>query len=196
MSFIKFVQKVLDEGDKKKSKDDILRFQYGCAMIYFDLPEIKQIHSKIKDEELYKTREEGYGMECDPHVTLLFGLHSDEVEDDTIMDICGRRGYKDVILKNISLFKNKEFDVIKFDAEGEDLYYINSLLVKYPHTTDYPDYHPHCTIAYVKAGMGEEVLKRIKGDIELEIVPKEVVYSKPDRSKVTKALTDYDNLSV
>jgi len=50
-------------------------------------------------------------------------------------------------------------------------------MAEYPHTTDYPDYHPHMTIAYVKKGMGKKYAEDLK---DFSITPDKFVYSKID----------------
>lgn len=187
MNFSQKLVSIAENADKKKPVDN--RFEFGCAMVYFDFPEMKELQSKIKKDEIYDPAQgESYGLEHEPHVTLLFGLHDEEIEDKTVMDICGLRNYEDTTLEGISLFKNPDFEVLKFDVKGKDLHYINKILTELPHTTRYPDYHPHATIAYLKPGTGDEVVKRLKADDSYQIVPKEIVYSKTNKSKVKKAI--------
>jgi len=84
-------------------------------------------------------------------------------------------------LKKISIFENDNFDVVKFDIIGDSktkLNKMNAKLVKLPHTTDYPDYHPHTTIAYVKAGTGNDYTKTLSKEDSLVVKPNKVVYSK------------------
>ena len=50
-----------------------------------------------------------------------------------------------------SLFENPKYDVLKFDVISPLLNKINKKLTKeLPYTSDFPDYHAHCTIAYIK----------------------------------------------
>jgi 2'-5' RNA ligase len=154
------------------------KYEYGCSMLHFDFPEMKIIQDEIDKDDLH---EEKGGLETDPHVTLLYGLHSDEIEDGIVLDQSSK-GIKSMGLGNLSLFENGEFDVLKFDVEAPFLYSINKELSKLPHTTEYPDYHPHCTIAYLKSGTGKKYTKSFKGRI-FEVFPTKVVYSKPDGTK-------------
>ena len=41
----------------------------GCAMLYFDFPDMEKIHDMIDDDDLYE--EEGFGLEEETHLTLL-----------------------------------------------------------------------------------------------------------------------------
>jgi 2'-5' RNA ligase len=163
--------------EKKRDKYD-----YGCAMLYFDLPEMKEIHGKIANEDLYT--EEGsrsYGVEKEPHVTLLYGLHQ-EVEDDNVLNCCSGQDFKEIVLENVSCFENEKYDVLKFDVKGKSLHECNEKLTKLPHTTDYPDYHPHSTIAYLKKGKGKKYIEMMK-ELSHAAVPHSIVYSKPDGSR-------------
>jgi 2'-5' RNA ligase len=176
--------KIMEKTNKKKNN----RLEYGCAMLFFDFPGMKSLQDKIKPEEIYET-EEGYGLEHEPHVTLLFGLHADEIkDDDDVLDVCLQKKYEKVTLNGLSLFKNELFEVLKFDVVGDDLYYVNNILKDMPHTTDYPNYHPHTTIAYILKGKGDEVVKRLGKHKPYKIIPKSIVYSKPNGTKKTVKL--------
>lgn len=165
-------------------------YDYGCSMLYFEFPEMEKIHAMIDPEHVYVNDDDStFGLEKEPHVTLLYGLHSDEISDDDVI-AHSKDDHENVTLHNPSLFENEKYDVLKFDAKGESLHAANKRLVKFPHTTNFPDYHPHCTIAYLKSGKGKEVLKVLKEKLDPEygVECKEIVYSKPDGTKVKHSL--------
>jgi 2'-5' RNA ligase len=166
-------------SEKKAEKDDDKKYPFGCSMLYFDFPQMKTLHDEIDQDDIYE--EDGHGLETEPHVTLLYGLHSDKIKDDDVLD-ASSKGIMSIGLGNPSLFENDKYDVLKFDAEAPFLHKINKELTKLPHTNDYPDYHPHCTIAYLKPGTGKKYTKLFKGRI-YEVFPTKVVYSKPDGTK-------------
>jgi 2'-5' RNA ligase len=162
-------------------------YEYGCAMVYFDYPGMNKIQDAIDPDHLYE--EEGdrsYGLEDEPHVTLLYGIHSDEVDEADVMRITAQQ-IPAMVLTNASAFENGKFDVLKFDVDCEKLHEINAELCKLPHTTNFPDYHPHATIAYLKPGMAEKYIEQFK-NIKEEVKPTHIVYSKPDGTKVKKSL--------
>jgi hypothetical protein len=167
-------------------------YEYGCVMLYFDFPELNKISSVIEEDDIYTVEgDRSYGIEDEPHVTLLYGLHQ-EVKDSEVFNIIENYNITDLKLYNISAFKNDKFDVLKFDVGysvkgGSFLQKINKDLSALPHTTDYPDYHPHSTIAYLKKGMSDKYINMFK-DIEYVINPKYTVYSKPDGTKVKKSI--------
>ena len=165
-------------------------YEYGCMMIYFDFPEMNNLHSKIEKEDLY-TGEEGetsrYGLENEPHVTLLYGLHSDKLSDEEVMKSVDKSQVKNLKLHNMSSFDNEKYDVLKFDVKGEGLKENNENLKQFPYTNDYPKYHPHCTVAYLKPGKAAKYKKMFEGE-EFDVSAKELVYSKPgeesDKQKI------------
>lgn len=62
---------------------------------------------------------------------------------------------------------------------------LNKNFREFPHTNTYPDYHPHCTIAYLKPKMADKYIKKLNDSIEMEMTPNNIVYSKVDGSKKT-----------
>jgi hypothetical protein len=160
------------------------KYEYGCAMLYFDFPQINEIHDLIDSDDIYT--EEGdttFGLEKEPHTTLLFGLHDGVTTDDISKVLTGFK-YGNCNIKSASLFENEKYDVLKFDVDGENLHETNAKLRKFPHTNNFPDYHPHMTIAYIKPGMGKKYVDLLKGK-SFQLLPQHAVYSKPDGSQDT-----------
>lgn len=159
-------------------------YDYGCAMIYFSFPEISKIHNMIDTNDIYtEDGDNTYGLEDEPHTTLLYGLHK-EVGTNDVENITDKYTYYTCKIYNPSLFENEKYDVLKFDVSGDNLKETNSDLTKLPHTTDYPNYHPHLTIGYLKSGMGKKYVEMInKSTSEFFLAPQYVIYSKPDGSK-------------
>jgi len=160
---------------------------YGCAMVYFDFPQMQEFHSEIDLDDVYT--EEGdrsFGLEDEPHTTLLYGLHSNEIDDDTVMDICRSQPIGPLMLVNASLFENENYDVLKFDVQNSALYEINAKLCELPHTTNFPDYHPHATIGYLKSGMGKKYVEKFNNKT-YEVNPNKIVYSKPGGDRIEEA---------
>jgi len=159
-------------------------------MLYFDAKEplFKQAQKIIEKDDLYLGTEDdpGYGLETEPHVTVLYGIHGDVPDEDVEAKI-DNFTQPEINLKDISIFDNaaKGFDVVKFDITNKELNKMNKDVSKLPHTTDYPDYHAHITIAYVKAGKGEKYVQTLSEDKQINIKPNKIVYSKPDDSKKT-----------
>lgn len=178
-----------EELDKTIKKEKILekhenqKYSYGCVMAYFNIPDLpKYAESVIKDEDLYDP-EGRHGIETEPHTTILYGLHND-IDHDKVLNIL--RMIKSFLVDfiDVSLFENDEFDVLKFDVETEELNILNEIFKNtFEFTSDYPDYHAHTTIAYLKPGIGKEYIDIFKNYLKTyEAVY--FVYSKANGEKI------------
>ena len=136
-------------------------YDFGCSMVYFPCPELEKIQEKINPDDLYTEDGDGYGIE--------------------------NENYPPIVLENASLFESENYDVLKFDANCPKLHDVNKALSKLPHTTSFPDYHPHATVAYLKKGKGADYASQLE-DIKFSVTPNKIVYSKPDGSKSEQAL--------
>jgi 2'-5' RNA ligase len=158
------------------------KYEYGCVMLYFNFPEMEQMHRMINKDDVYTSDEDGsFGLETEPHTTLLFGLHP-EVTDQDITNVLSKHYFSMCSINNASLFETPEYDVLKFDVSGDGLHECNSALTQYPHTTNFPDYHPHLTIGYLKSGTGKKHTE-LFSNMGYNLTPQYAVYSKPDGSK-------------
>jgi hypothetical protein len=175
ISIVQLIKEVLVEAKGQT-------YNYGCVMLYFKFPEQKKLHKLIQEEDIYT--EEGdrsYGLEEEPHTTLLYGLH-DVVTLADVKGVLDKFQYSACEIYNPSLFENDKYDVLKFDVKGPELKATNKALSKFPFTTDYPDYHPHLTIAYIKKGLGKKYTHLFKGS-KYNLTPWKAVYSMPDGTK-------------
>ena len=80
-------------------------YEYGCAMVFLDAPGFSALQERIDPADLHQN-----GLESEPHVTLLYGLHSNEINDEEVMKVC-ETDYPPISLHNVSLFENDDFDV-------------------------------------------------------------------------------------
>lgn len=163
-------------------EDAAPKYEYGCVMLYFNFPEMEQMHRMINGDDVYTSDQDGsFGLETEPHTTLLFGLHP-EVTDQDVANVLSKHYFSMCSINNASLFENPEYDVLKFDVNGDGLHECNSALSQYPHTTSFPDYHPHLTIGYLKSGTGSKHTE-LFSNMGYNLTPQYAVYSKPDGSK-------------
>jgi len=154
-------------------------YDFGCVMLYFNFPEMNKIHDAINPDDVYvQEGDRSFGLENEPHCTLLYGLH-EGVSTENIKEVLDKHTYSTVKAHNASLFENPDYDVLKFDVKGDNLHETNSDLQQYPFTSNFPNYHPHMTIAYLKPGTGEKYTKMLKGQ-EFDLLPQYAVYSKPE----------------
>lgn len=151
-------------------------YQYGCVMIDINVKNWNEITSFIKEEDIFVEE----GLEKEPHLTLLYGLHSDVTEEQVIEKL---KSFNEVNINinGIDIFENEKCDVVKFNVDiTEQLQSMHESLRELPHTTKYNDYKPHITIGYVKKGKGK---KYIKSDYNYSFNSNKVVYSYTTKNK-------------
>lgn len=179
MNLKKTVRKALLKKQKRV-------YDYGCVMVGLDIDnqEWNEIQDAIDEDDIYFGDGEngGYGRELDPHVTILFGVHED-VKDEKVEVLINEIKKPELKLNKISSFENELFDVLKFDIESSDLHKLNEIFKTLPHTTDFPNYHPHATICYLKKGMAKKYVKNLLNVKSIEAKSSEILYSKPDGTK-------------
>lgn len=182
------LKKTIREALLKKQKRV---YEYGCVMVGLNTitKEWNKIQNLIDEDDIYfgDGKEGGYGRELDPHITILFGIH-DNVEDKDVELLINDINKPELTLNNVSLFENELFDVLKFDIESLDLHELNKKFKSLPHTTDFPNYHPHTTICYCKKSQAQKYIKTLNDyikNIDLDVTVKNILYSKPDGTKKT-----------
>tara|TARA_B100001778_G_scaffold334404_1_gene345604 strand:+ start:1850 stop:2371 length:522 start_codon:yes stop_codon:yes gene_type:complete len=121
------------------------------------------------------------GKEDNPHVTVLYGLHTGSAEE--IREFLKDSEPFEISLGKVSKFRTSdEHDVLKIDIESDELRALNRKLKELPHTSTHPTYNPHLTLAYVKKGrcddmVGEELFKGEKFEVN------ELVFSSKTEKK-------------
>ena len=156
-------------------------YDYGCVMVYLNISNWDNIVSKIDESDLYQPNNQVYGYETSPHVTILYGLHSD-VEDSDVINIFKNKSIKEICVDGIGVFPGEEFDVVKMNIESDILTSLNSKLMKLPNSNDYPDYIPHVTIAYILPGKGKKYVDNKYQHTFTRI--NKVVYEKTNGEKI------------
>lgn len=155
--------------------------RFSCVMADFPQPQTIVNWSKKNIPKCCLYEPEG-GIDLIPHVTLLYGLHTNEAKDVQ----CLLKKIKPFRIKlgKISKFTGDRFDVLKIEVEGSDLYTINKLLKTLPYTSNFPKYVPHCTLAYVEKNSCDHLVnsKQFAGKV---FYIKELIFSSRDRRKTT-----------
>jgi 2'-5' RNA ligase superfamily/D-alanyl-D-alanine carboxypeptidase len=137
-----------------------------------DLPpsvarEVRALGQKlIPDSALYTDPDDpSYGREESPHVTVKYGLHDETPEK--VRALLRREPPVTVTLGKTSIFPAKDgdpYDVVKVDVGSAALRRLNARIGRALKVTDtHPDYKPHLTLAYVRAGEG----RKYQGDKSL-----------------------------
>jgi len=124
----------------------------------------------------------GTGLETNPHVTVLYGIH-DLDPSPKIVDIIETYPRFNITLGAVSLFKEDAFNVVKVDVESSDLYSLRGAFMNNCYFTDkHPEYIPHMTVGFVKP----ESCNHLDGSLAfkgMSFVAEEVVYSCKDGVK-------------
>jgi len=167
-------------------------YEYGCVMLYLEIPnwkdflETKILHGKKIEEmdgDLYEPKNERYGIETDPHITILYGIHKD-VSDDEVLKMFSniKKSDFDISADGVDCFYNKDYDVLKMNVKSNKLNELNKLARKLKHTSTYPDYKPHLTIGYFLKGKSNEYVD-LNFDMKIDTIDK-IVYSKSNGEKI------------
>lgn len=113
---------------------------------------------KISDDHLFNDPENlFFGREDDPHVTILYGIHSNKPQE--AFDLLNYEKEIQVKLGEIYIFKESYwFDVVTIAVISPDLERLNA---KFRSSLRYSNRHkkyiPHITIAYVTKKMADEI---------------------------------------
>lgn len=149
---------------------------YSCAMADFPEPlrsVCLQFGLTISDEELHEK-----GREDTPHVTVLYGLHT--VDPEEVRKVLQDFQPIKIKLGKLMIFeKSGEYDVLNAEVDSPDLHRMNEAIKSLPYTSDFPEYVPHCCIAYLKPGEGEKYVGRTDLD-GLECFVRSITFSTPE----------------
>lgn len=145
-----FSKEAIPQG---KTQADLNKFSFAGAY----LPprtafRLLSLQSRIKGADLAAD-----GRELHPHITVKYGLKTDDPEKlkQALAGLPPLRAR----LGKVSLFQNPKHDVLKIDVDSDDLRTANTRISEAIDNEDnYPEYHPHATIAYLKPGTGRQYL--------------------------------------
>jgi 2'-5' RNA ligase len=158
-----------------------MAYDYSCVMFKCNFKDWQKITSQIKEEDLYIDEDEMiFGVEDEPHTTLLFGIHEDIPMEQIVSEV-SKYPKIEISIGGVSTFENGKYDVVKFDVISPDLHKLRKRIVsKLENTQQFPDYKPHITIAYVKAGKGKKYKYNGKGS---KLFCDTIMISTPDGEK-------------
>ena len=129
---------------------------YSCALL--KLPE--EIAEKIvawgklqiNEEDIFVDKKGSKGREDDPHVTIVGGIDESR-PNDTLLQLLSKTAPIEIKLGPCSLFKKKDYDVVKMAVTSPFLHSLHEEMEKVVNfTSKFDEYIPHVTLAYVKPG--------------------------------------------
>jgi len=174
-------EKILKKFESEISKIDVDKnhltiyknnAKYDCVMLYSNINKNvwQKLLDKIDKKDIYDPEE--YGLEKEPHLTIIYGIHSTENDKDEIIEKL--KEYKSLKLKvkGIGFFENDKYDVVKLDIEPskELLSYRKDLIAETKNTQTFPGYHPHMTLSYVKKGKGKKYVEKYNKEFEFDTI--------------------------
>ena len=156
----------------------------------------------LKKEWLYEeSNDDSYGLEDEPHVTLLYGLLPSVTAEDLEYFIYSHN--KEIpkklefSLTKLSFFRNENFNVMKINVAMHDSLTKMHYLLKenFPNENKFPVYKPHSTIAYLKKEYWDEYSKFQDFQIfkKCDIGVKSFIFSNRGNDKKKIYLYDFDD---
>lgn len=123
-----------------------------------DAAPIQQFVKSIPEADIYTDpKDPTVGRETESHITALYGITNNNVA--AVQKALRGVGPITVTLGETSLFKNadKPYDVLKVEIDSPQLKAVNKLLKKgTKNSSDFPNYTPHLTLAYIKKGQADK----------------------------------------
>jgi 2'-5' RNA ligase len=136
---------------------------YEYSSLLFEVPEkltdniISWGFDHVPAESLfYDPKDPSFGREDDVHVTLIYGLHTND--SDEVSELFAKEKSFNCKLGEMDVFTtNNKFDVLIIKVDCRNLHRLNNKMISKLETTiSHPIYVPHVTICYLKKGEGEK----------------------------------------
>ena len=126
----------------------------------------------INENDLYVEGDE-YGLETEGHVTIRYGFLKDLNELEIRQLIQGQKPFMMEIYGLDKFDTHPNYDVAMFKVNSPVLRQLHEMSAIYLNESDYPDYNPHLTLAYVQKGR----FNHIKEGLRLQVPVRQICYS-------------------
>lgn len=144
---------------------------YGCVMLDAKIDDWEENHLEgIAEKDIYiKPYDDSYGLEENPHITIIYGIHEDEIDPQVVYDVMEQNLHPITVkIEKIGMFETPDCDIVKYDVPvTPEITAFRKIFMKFPNTQDFPEYHPHMTIAYVRKGTGKNYVKKLEEPFEV-----------------------------
>lgn len=128
----------------------LVGLQHSYATTQVQLPEsFARYADTIVDSDLAPK-----GRVTDPHVTLRYGLLSDDPEP--VRALLAGKGPITLTLGRFGVFETPDGDALYVEVRSDDLVRLNALVSARLPVVETHDYVPHATVAYLKPGLGAQ----------------------------------------
>lgn len=171
--FVAFKNWLLEKESKKQKgekEEDIKK--YGCVMMDANIKNWEDFHlAGIDEDDIYlKPSDDSYGLEENPHITIVYGIHEDEVDPQRMADLIEHHMKPiTMTIKEIGVFEGDEYDVVKYNIPlTGKLQKLRDTFMQIPNTQTFPGYNPHMTIAYVKPGTGKKYVRELTDPFKVD----------------------------
>ena len=156
MNFISFKNWLFEKESRKT--------QYGCVMLYTHIPDWEERLKEINREDIYDNAIRDFGLEHNPHMTILLGLKLDRTNPIEIKQIMEAFEPIETTIYFRNIFRNKLNDVVKYDVPLTPILqeYHESIKLNFPNVDEYEKYKPHMTIAHVKSEEGKKYVGKVE----------------------------------
>ena len=116
--------------NKLNEKHEGQTYSYGCLMVEFEIPDWeKWVGGMIDPKDVYNNEENEYGIETEPHCTILYGF-TDNIQYTELMPYLMPSHYIKVNFDNMSIFESDEYDVLKFGCSSKALSSLHKTIIR------------------------------------------------------------------
>lgn len=135
--------------------NNVTQYQYSSIQVSLPPSDADKIfewgEEHIEDNKIFfDAQEPVYGREDELHITVLYGLHTEQSE--LVRELLRNEPAFRVKLGAVSIFAaSRKFDVVKIEIISDALHHLNEKLsYNLASTVLYNKYQPHITIAFVE----------------------------------------------
>ena len=164
---------------------------YDTYLILFLDEDLSEFHDKIDEEDLYEPNNPEYGIQKEPHITLLPCIKNDisEEEINSLKECVNKEKVEDqlITLGEISLFEMDTRDVLKFKIVKPEGYFeklhdeLEKLVDNKP---TFKNFEPNMALAFLLPGKGKKYVDMFKGQ-HVSVGPKNVQLTRDNETIMT-----------